>query len=864
MRTIELSKAKVSKTKLSKFIHLNRQIPPEPHSPMYVWHKYWSRKTWNVVGEFIRHYSNEQEIVFDPFAGSGVVAIEAVRNKRRAIVCDLNPSATKIAELTLRYVDLHSLEQAFERVREKVKDKIEELYLIHCVKCGRPLIATCFIREGDKMTEVRYPMCPSCEHRCEQGKPRKEDVVALEKLEKKKIKEWYPQYRFYYPDGEPFKEKQHYDSIDQLFTRRNLRAAAILYKSIQAEHSPQLRKFLMGAFTSMIHLCTRMCHASEPSPTNHSTAFSSGWTQQSYWAAPRYMEQNVWLKFESAIVGHQGLLKAKEESNREIGRVKITKDWRKVVSGDADVAIITGDSLELMEKMPDESVDYIFTDPPYDASIQYGELSFLWNAWSEKCNGYARQIETHEIIRNDRQKKNFEVYHSLLSNSFKGFYKVLRNERILTLTFHNPTFKVRNATVRGGVFAGFDFQKIHHQPLGQKSAKAQLQPFGSAQGDFYLRFEKPKSKPSREMEEINEERFRRIVIDTTKKVLAERAEPTPYTIIINCIDPVLARMGFFGTLHTGLDVITVLKQSLGNDLQLVKTQEGKSKGELWWFNDPVFVARLNDVPLSERVEEKVFRCLNERGRVTFTQVWDEVSREFPNSLTSDTTSIKQALEIYGRKVARGYWMLKEDVKVNITRHAEIIALLALIGKKRGFDIWIGKREQSDTPQVQGHEKGKEGSLVPVGKLSDFVTTNPKKLDGVKNIKTVLNMDILWIKGQTIVMAFEVEATTTMTSALLRGSNLPESTPKVMVFPEQRIGNFERKMQSPLFRDHFEKESWSCLYFDVLRNEFHKHKESLNLKKLFNLKPVKTSSKSYKLAPKIHQTLLLFDKEKSDD
>jgi len=45
--------------------------------------------------------------------------------------------------------------------------------------------------------------------------------------------------------------------------------------------------------------------------------------------------------------------------------------------------------------------------------------------------------------------------------------------------------------------------------------------------------------------EISEERFEKIVVDTTIQLLAERAEPTPYTIVINYIDPVLARNGFF-------------------------------------------------------------------------------------------------------------------------------------------------------------------------------------------------------------------------------------------------------------------------------------------------------------------------------
>ena len=59
--------------------HLNRQIPPEAHTAMYNFHKYWSRKTWNVVGKFIENYSKENEVVFDPFGGSGVTALEALK-----------------------------------------------------------------------------------------------------------------------------------------------------------------------------------------------------------------------------------------------------------------------------------------------------------------------------------------------------------------------------------------------------------------------------------------------------------------------------------------------------------------------------------------------------------------------------------------------------------------------------------------------------------------------------------------------------------------------------------------------------------------------------------------------------------------
>ena len=113
---------------------------------MYVWHKYWSRKTWNVVGQFIETYSREGEIVLDPFAGSGVVAIEAVRRGRRAIVIDLNPAASMITELTLRHIDTVKLYGAFQRVAKEVRDRIEGLYEAHCIKCGGRLIADALVR----------------------------------------------------------------------------------------------------------------------------------------------------------------------------------------------------------------------------------------------------------------------------------------------------------------------------------------------------------------------------------------------------------------------------------------------------------------------------------------------------------------------------------------------------------------------------------------------------------------------------------------------------------------------------------------------------------------------------------------------
>src|SRR5438876_11781285 len=113
MKTRELARVKIGKITPPAFEHINRQIPPEPHTAMYVWHKYWSRKTWNVVGEHIRAYTKPHQVVFDLFAGSGVVEIEAARNKRRAIGCDLNSVVSWITELMLRPLNTIKLLEAF-------------------------------------------------------------------------------------------------------------------------------------------------------------------------------------------------------------------------------------------------------------------------------------------------------------------------------------------------------------------------------------------------------------------------------------------------------------------------------------------------------------------------------------------------------------------------------------------------------------------------------------------------------------------------------------------------------------------------------------------------------------------------------
>src|SRR5205807_10359304 len=61
-------------------------------------HPYFTRRPYNVVRQYIQHYSREGDRILDPFGGSGVTAIEAFLSNRTGIQNDINPLANFIAK----------------------------------------------------------------------------------------------------------------------------------------------------------------------------------------------------------------------------------------------------------------------------------------------------------------------------------------------------------------------------------------------------------------------------------------------------------------------------------------------------------------------------------------------------------------------------------------------------------------------------------------------------------------------------------------------------------------------------------------------------------------------------------------------
>lgn len=122
---------------------------------------------------------------------------------------------------------------------------------------------------------------------------------------------------------------------------------------------------------------------------------------------------------------------------------------------------------------------------------------------------------------------------------------------------------------------------------------------------------------------------------------------------------------------------------------------------------------------------------------------------------------------------------------------KIQAMLADIGDRMGYSIWIPRNDRSRVLEAWQPKK----SLL----LNDL----PLNYD-LDTIRTIENIDVLWIKGRTIIRAYEVEHTTSIYSGILRMADLMALQPNLninahIVAPEERRGKVMQELSRPVFR-----------------------------------------------------------------
>lgn len=111
-------------------------------------------------------------------------------------------------------------------------------------------------------------------------------------------------------------------------------------------------------------------------------------------------------------------------------------------------AIYTGSASH--STLPDNSVDYIFTDPPFGGNIMYSELNTVWEAWL--C---VQTNNLSEAVTSGTQKKDIGSYTRIMVGCFQEYYRVLKPNRWITVEFHNSSNAVWTAIQEALQQAGF-------------------------------------------------------------------------------------------------------------------------------------------------------------------------------------------------------------------------------------------------------------------------------------------------------------------------------------------------------------------------------------------------------------------------
>ncbi|MFW9990965.1 MAG: DNA methyltransferase [Candidatus Odinarchaeota archaeon] len=808
---------------MTEIEHINRALPTSGHSPMYVMHKYFARKQADVIREYIQFYSKEGEIVLDPFCGSGVMVGEALRSGRKAIGIDINPVSIFITKNTVTPVDKIAIMREFKKMKADIERDINGLYMTRCRICKDNLIpAICYTWKEDKIVDIRYE-CP--QHGKLISPVNDEDEALLEKItngeldnffhRNGKCKYWYPTNALYYADGTPFLKKERFNSVDEIFTKRNLIALAKLLDRIESIADDGLKRAFKFSFSSITHLASRM------TPVRPTRPFSSAWVQQSYWYCLNSMESNVWDLFARAVTERQGLIKAKEDLPKDFQSKKEATKFRQLqVTG--DYLLLTGSVIDILDKLEENSIDYVITDPPYGHSIQYAELLYMWGNWLKLMDDFG-EMARGEIIENPKQKKTEKEYENLLHVAFRKVYRVLRPERYLTVTFHNPKLKYRNILFRAVLMAGFEFEKIVYQPPPRPSAKSLLQPFGSLDGDYFFRFKKPVIEKGEEFKTVDEKRVETLVVNITEKIIAERGEPTNFTFIQNTIDPLLyEELRKYGLLmdFQPKSVEQTLKKYIGSVFQLVDIEIGKkgkkrqiTKG--WWLIDPNKY-RL-DIPLNKRVEEAIVNFLHRNRKVTFTEVLTEVYTRFQNALTPEEYTIREILEENANMSSDGRWGIKPFVEEISKRHEEMIYYLALIGNKIGFKYGIAKDEY--------------GKFYGGKRLDSLLKPSEIAIKDVKGnqLERIHSIDILWHDGKEVKALFEVEHSTSIVDAIIRGSNIRSTgVHRIMITPKEREDLVYRRFKEPAMQALMKDMKWTIITYGTLKKFFLKNEKNLKI------------------------------------
>ena len=467
----------------------NVRIAGSRNSHFYLAHSYHTKVPPEAIRPFIEHYSKPGDVVLDPFSGSGMTGVAAVLSGRRAILNDLSPAAVHLAWNHTRACDPQALAEQFHQIEMKLAERFQSLYgtthcdgspaLIHwtlwstrhrCSACREEfLLWDAVDRTSGRIGSMIQ--CPRCTkhirrsqldtlgsepawiaYQTEDGKRFEKEAGPSDRkhgmsFRREAIRTWYPTNPLA-TDREMYircaLQLQGIASVSDFYTARNLEALSLLWKEVMAVSDERVRRALAFAFTNTAWHGTRM------------RRFNARGGQ-------RPLTGTLYIPQLSSEVNVLEVMRNKINQLQRYYRAYQPR-------GVEQPAVLLGSATDL-SMIPDGSIDYVFTDPPFGSNIFYADCNFIWESWLGRMTDPTCEAVINRSLSWERGGKSLAAYGALMSSAMCEIARVLKPKGWATVVFHNTDAEVWQVICDSADSAGLAFHEAASLDRRQQSHK---------------------------------------------------------------------------------------------------------------------------------------------------------------------------------------------------------------------------------------------------------------------------------------------------------------------------------------------------------------------------------------------------------
>ena len=473
---------------------LSDRIEVPRTDPIYNCHSYLTKVPIDAITPFIRTFTCPGDVVADFFAGSGMTGLAALTLGRNARLSDISVLGKHIANGYLGEVRDSDLRRHGAEVLCAGREAVGSLY--HAVRASDGSTVD-FVRTVWSFTY----MCPSCDHeiiyfnyvRMQGGSivqcpscgtafvrrrwPRSQDVpvqVVVVGSDRKQQEQDISNYDLQRiaeaevdprlaqvpsqpiePDREMYSRsglgKSGLTETKRFFSSRNAISLLELWTAIDQVSDEAVKQKLRFCFTAVLPRASMRYQWSAKRPLNAQN--------QTYYIAPVYYEWNVFDLFQ-----------------RKVNAVRRAADFlservRGLNSGARSAVTYETASADNLPHLEDQSIDYVFTDPPFGSNIFYSDMNLFHEAWLGEVTDHTSEAVIHTT--GIKRINSGERYEALLKNAFRESWRILKPGGHMSVVFGNSRGRIWGSVQRALGEIGFEATPVHVAILdkGQRSVK---------------------------------------------------------------------------------------------------------------------------------------------------------------------------------------------------------------------------------------------------------------------------------------------------------------------------------------------------------------------------------------------------------